>query len=48
MKSIHFTTEATSVSDRVINNGPTLMEILMNKNLWVEMFPCIIGKNIYR
>ncbi|KAK4718430.1 hypothetical protein R3W88_016768 [Solanum pinnatisectum] len=56
MKFIHFTTEATRVSDRVINNGPILMEILMDKpsNVlcfstcriygWRCTFPCIIGK----
>ncbi|XP_049410461.1 homeobox-leucine zipper protein ANTHOCYANINLESS 2-like [Solanum stenotomum] len=44
MKSRDFRTDATRASRRMINNGLTLMEILMDKNLWMEMFPCIIGK----
>uniref|UniRef100_M1DW22 Homeobox protein n=1 Tax=Solanum tuberosum TaxID=4113 RepID=M1DW22_SOLTU len=44
MKPEHFTTEAIIASCVVAQNRLTLVETLMDKKRWVEMFPCIVGK----
>ncbi|MCD7455182.1 hypothetical protein HAX54_027312 [Datura stramonium] len=44
MKPRHFTTEATRASGIVVGNSLTLVETLMDKSRWVEMFPCLVGK----
>ncbi|MCD7462276.1 hypothetical protein HAX54_048165 [Datura stramonium] len=44
MKPSHFTTEATRASGIVIINSQTLVEILMDKSRWVDIFSCIVGK----
>ncbi|KAK4718074.1 hypothetical protein R3W88_016412 [Solanum pinnatisectum] len=40
----NFTTEATRSFGTAACNSLTLVEMLMNKSQWEEMFPCIIGK----
>ncbi|KAJ8529059.1 hypothetical protein K7X08_035894 [Anisodus acutangulus] len=44
MKTGNFTTEATRAVSRIFINSQTLVEILMNKSRWMEMFSCIVGK----
>ncbi|KAK4723898.1 hypothetical protein R3W88_026677 [Solanum pinnatisectum] len=46
MKPEHFITEATRASCKMVHNRQTLVETLMNKNQWMEMFPCIIESEL--
>ncbi|XP_015160166.1 homeobox-leucine zipper protein ANTHOCYANINLESS 2-like [Solanum tuberosum] len=43
-KPEHFTTEATTASGTVADTSLALVNTLMDKREWVEMFPCIVGK----
>ncbi|XP_049410501.1 homeobox-leucine zipper protein ANTHOCYANINLESS 2-like [Solanum stenotomum] len=43
-KPEHFTTEATRASGTVADTSLALVNTLMDKRQWVEMFPCIVGK----
>ncbi|XP_015169582.1 homeobox-leucine zipper protein ANTHOCYANINLESS 2-like [Solanum tuberosum] len=43
-KPEHFTTEATKASGIVADTSLALVNTLMDKRQWVEMFPCIVGK----
>ncbi|KAG5600237.1 hypothetical protein H5410_031607 [Solanum commersonii] len=40
----HFTREATRASSTVTDTSLALVNTLMDKRQWVEMFPCIFGK----
>ncbi|KAH0720105.1 hypothetical protein KY284_005135 [Solanum tuberosum] len=44
MKPEHFITEATRATCKMVHNSQTLVETLMNKDQWMDMFPCIVGK----
>ncbi|WMV33707.1 hypothetical protein MTR67_027092 [Solanum verrucosum] len=43
-KPEHFTMEATRASGTVADTSLALVNTLMDKRQWVEMFPCIVGK----